>query len=120
MQITLTVTAGPHQGRVFTFAEHDSFLVGRSKYAHFQLRGEGRVFSRVHFLIDLDGRRCRLVDLNSRNGTHVNGRKVTATDLKDGDQIRVGHTFLRVTVQAAERACPTPGEGTRRNADSAD
>src|SRR5205814_1356517 len=27
MQITLTVTAGPHQGRVFTFAGHDTFMV---------------------------------------------------------------------------------------------
>jgi len=120
MQITLTVTAGPHQGRVFTFAERDSFLVGRSKYAHFRLRGPDRYFSRVHFLIDLNPQRCRLVDLNSRNGTYVNGKKVTATDLKDGDEIRVSHTAFRVAVQAGEPACPTPSDGTRRNADSAD
>ncbi len=99
MQITLTVTAGPHQGRVFTFAKRDSFLVGRSPYAHFQLRCEDRVFSRVHFLIDLDPPRCRLVDLNSRNGTYVNEQKVKAIDLKDGDEIRVGQTVLRVGVQ---------------------
>jgi serine/threonine-protein kinase len=119
MQVTLTVTAGPHQGRVFTFAERDSFLVGRSQYAHFQLRGEDHTFSRVHFLIDLNPRRCRLVDLNSRNGTYVNGQKVTALDLKDGDEIRVGQTILRVAVQMGEPACPTPSGGTRQNADSA-
>src|SRR5262245_28969089 len=108
MQITLTVTTGPHQGRTFTFAQCDSFLVGRSKYAHFRLRGEDRLFSRAHFLIDLNPSRCRLVDLNSRNGTHVNGKKVTAIDLKDGDQIRVGRTVLRVSLQAVESACPSP------------
>ncbi len=102
MQITLTVTAGPHQGLSFTFAQCDSFLVGRSKYAHFRLRGEDRLFSRVHFLIDVNPSRCRLVDLNSRNGTHVNGRRVMVTDLKDGDEIRVGKTVLRVTLRAAE------------------
>ena len=119
MQVTLTVTAGPHQGRAFTFARRDSFLVGRSKYAHFQLRGEDHFFSRVHFLIDVNPRRCRLVDLNSRNGTYVNGRKATALDLKDGDEIRVGHTIMHVAVQVGEPACPTPSDGTRLNADSA-
>jgi eukaryotic-like serine/threonine-protein kinase len=117
MQITLTVTAGPHQGRVFTFSGRDSFLVGRSQYAHFQLRGEDRHFSRLHFLIDLDPPRCRLVDLNSRNGTHVNGHKVTAVDLKDGDEIRVGNTVLRLGVQASSPACPRPADGSRRDAD---
>ena len=119
MPITLTVTAGPFQGRAFTFAQRDSFLVGRSKYAHFQLGGPDSRFSRLHFLIDLDGRRCRLVDLNSRNGTYVNDRKVTALDLKDGDEIRVGRTVLRVALSVGEPACPTPADGTRMDADSA-
>jgi pSer/pThr/pTyr-binding forkhead associated (FHA) protein len=118
MPITLTVTAGPHQGRVFTFAERDSFLVGRSKYAHFQLGGQDSGFSRLHFLIDLDARRCRLVDLNSRNGTYVNGRKATALDLNDGDEICVAHTVLRVALRVGEPACPTPADGTRMDADS--
>jgi pSer/pThr/pTyr-binding forkhead associated (FHA) protein len=120
MQVTLTVTAGPHQGREFTFAQCDSFLVGRSKYAHFQLRDQDCCFSRLHFLIDLSPRRCRLVDLNSRNGTYVNGQKATAIDLKDGDEIRVGQTVLRVAVQTGEPACPTPSDGTRQNADAAE
>jgi hypothetical protein len=37
MRITLTVTAGPHEGREYSFAEHDTFIVGRSKRVHFQL-----------------------------------------------------------------------------------
>jgi serine/threonine-protein kinase len=47
MRITLTVTAGPHQGREFTFAGHDLFLVGRSKRAHFKLPLKDRYFSRT-------------------------------------------------------------------------
>jgi serine/threonine-protein kinase len=120
MQITLTVTAGPHEGLSFTFAQCDSFLVGRSKYAHFRLRGEDRLFSRVHFLIDVSPSRCRLVDLNSRNGTHVNGRKVTVQDLKDGDEIRVGKTVLRVRVEAGQATCPGPAEGVRADAKPAE
>ena len=30
MNVTLTVTAGPHAGREFVFDRHDTFLVGRS------------------------------------------------------------------------------------------
>src|SRR5262245_57403395 len=76
MQVTLTVTAGPHAGKHFTFDGHDSFLVGRSKDAHFQLSYDDPYFSRRHFLIEVNPPRCRLLDLGSRNGTHVNGLRV--------------------------------------------
>src|SRR5438046_123731 len=99
MQVTLTVTAGPNTGKVFTFSGHDVFIVGRSKRAHFQLPGTDRYFSRIHFLVEVNPPHCRLMDMGSRNGTHVNGQKVQTADLKDGDQIRGGHTILRVAVQ---------------------
>src|SRR5437588_849416 len=52
MRITLTVTAGPHQGKVFAFEGHDTFLVGRAPAAHFRLPREDRYFSRFHFLVE--------------------------------------------------------------------
>jgi serine/threonine-protein kinase len=96
MRITLTVTAGPHEGRVFTFDRHDTFIVGRSQRAHFRLRTRDRYFSRIHFLVEVNPPQCRLLDLGSRNGTYVNGAKVKATDLWDGDVIKAGKTLLRV------------------------
>src|SRR5438105_3144039 len=96
MRITLTVTAGPHAGKVFSFHGHDTFLVGRSKRAHFRLPQKDKYFSRVHFLIEVNPPRCRIMDMGSRNGTHVNGQKIEMTDLNDGDQIRAGHTVLCV------------------------
>jgi hypothetical protein len=98
MRITLTVTAGPHKGREFSFAGHDTFIVGRSPKAHFQLPPDDRYFSRMHFLVEVNPPQCRLMDLGSRNGTYVNGEKVTATDLWDGDSIKAGRTLLSVTV----------------------
>src|SRR4051812_21681338 len=38
--------------------------------------------------------RWRLVDLDSRNGCHVNWKKVTEYTLVDGDTVRVGRTWL--------------------------
>jgi serine/threonine-protein kinase len=98
MHITLTVTAGPHEGRVFTFAGHETFLVGRSQRAQFRLRTKDKYFSRLHFLVEVNPPHCRLVDLGSRNGTHVNGVKVSAIDLRHGDRIKAGRTILQVAV----------------------
>src|SRR5436190_11482398 len=107
MRITLTVTDGPHTGQVFTFSGHDTFLVGRSRRAHFRLPQKDKYFSRVHFLIEVNPPRCRIMDMGSRNGTHVNGQKVEMADLNDGDQIRAGHTVLRVQFEAtAEQPAP--------------
>src|SRR5208282_2667762 len=99
MRIILTVTAGPHKGQEFTFDRHDTFLVGRSKHAHFQLLSKDKYFSRVHFMMEVNPPQCRLIDMGSRNGTYVNGERVLAADLKDGDQIRAGHTILRMNVE---------------------
>src|SRR6516164_204093 len=99
--ITLTVVAGPHEGQVFTFAGHDTFLVGRSKRAHFRLPAKDRFFSRIHFLVEVNPPSCRLMDMGSRNGTYVNGERVEMIDLADGDQIKAGRTVLRVAVTAA-------------------
>src|SRR5262249_61845195 len=96
LRITLTVTAGPHAGREFTFVGHDTFLVGRSRSTHFQLPEKDRYFSRIHFMVEVNAPHCRLVDMRSRNGTYVNGEKVKQPDLRDGDRIRAGHTTLLV------------------------
>jgi serine/threonine-protein kinase len=98
MRITLTVTDGPHQGQAFVFDGHDTFLVGRSKRAHFRLPSKDRYFSRIHFLVEVNPPHCRLMDMSSSNGTFVNGRRVERTDLHDGDQIRAGQTILQVAV----------------------
>ncbi|MBI5876971.1 MAG: FHA domain-containing protein [Chloroflexi bacterium] len=50
--------------------------------------------SRLHARIDYDGATWTARDLNSRNGTYVNGRRITAQALQNGDQITVGITVL--------------------------
>ena len=98
MQITLTVTTGPHAGREFTFDGHDNFIVGRSKAAQFRLPSKDQFFSRNHFLVEVNPPLCRLLDLNSTNGTHVNGKQVASVELHDGDSIEAGDTTIRVSL----------------------
>ncbi len=97
MRVLIAVIAGPHQGQVFTITGHDTFVVGRSKRAHFRLPEKDEYFSRIHFLIEVNPPRCRLMDMKSTNGTYVNGRRVLVADLADGDLIQGGQTVLRVT-----------------------
>ena len=99
MQVTLTVTDGPHLGRVFTFREHDNFIVGRAACAHFRLPLKDKYFSRVHFMVEVNPPSCRLVDMGSTNGTRVNGRKVAKADLEDGDRIQGGETGISVAIE---------------------
>src|SRR5260370_140490 len=98
MVVRLAVMEGPHRGQEFVFPEHDLFLVGRSRSAHFRLQDD--YFSRLHFLVEVNPPSCRLTDLGSHNGTYVNGKKVDVADLKDGDLIQGGTTVWRLSVEA--------------------
>lgn len=120
MKVTLTVVRGPHEGRTFTFTEHDTFLVGRAGYAHFQLPKKDQHFSRAHFMVEVNPPFCRLIDMASTNGTFVNKVNVHETDLAHNDLISGGDTVIRVRIEGADkrrtrRAVETPGnlaEGT--------
>jgi len=52
--------------------------------------------SRRHFRIESRDGEFYLVDLGSRNGTFVNGKKVTEQRLRIGDRIQVGETLISV------------------------
>jgi len=55
--------------------------------------------SRRHAMIRRDGEKLILKDLNSRNGTYVNGEAIKGGDthaLRDGDELRFGNLTTRV------------------------
>ncbi len=99
MRVVLTITSGPLAGKVFDFVGHDIFLVGRSPDAHCRFPEDDPFFSRLHFIIEVNPPHCRLTDINSRNGTFVNGTRVELVDLNDRDEIRAGHTKMIVRVE---------------------
>src|ERR1051325_3658896 len=93
MQVSLKVTAGPYKGRIFSFSQHDSFLIGRSRDAHLCLPND-RYFSRHHCLLEMNPPHAYLRDLGSTNGTILNGQRVKDAFLKNGDRIQCGETIL--------------------------
>ncbi|MGH7842329.1 MAG: FHA domain-containing protein [Candidatus Binataceae bacterium] len=58
--------------------------------------------SRKHALIRLDGAKITIEDIGSLNGTYVNRQPRlqpgSPTELKDGDEVIIGKTFLKLTI----------------------
>jgi len=102
MQVNLKVTEGPYKGRIFSFTQHDTFLIGRSPDAHLCLPND-RYFSRNHCLLEMNPPHSYLRDLNSTNGTFLNGHRVQDAFLKNGDRIQCGETILIVEVTAESK-----------------
>ena len=98
MKVKLSVITGPDKGKEFEFNTHETFLVGRSKDAHFQPSYDGPHFSGRHFLFEVNPPRCRIINLSKRDGTLLNGVRVEFADVADGDEIGAGHSTFKVRI----------------------
>lgn len=76
--------------------------LGRDPSATVVFTGDdAKVVSAAHAELRHVGGTWQLVDLGSRNGTYLNGRRVSAdTPVKTGDQIRLGETGPSLSVAA--------------------
>jgi pSer/pThr/pTyr-binding forkhead associated (FHA) protein len=95
-KIFLRVVGGPDAGRVFDLSKGGSFILGRGK-ADIVLTDE-KVSSR-HAELKLFGPgHYYLYDLASTNGTFLNGARVDRRRFEHEDELRLGDTFMRVSV----------------------
>jgi pSer/pThr/pTyr-binding forkhead associated (FHA) protein len=67
--------------------------IGRGLSA--DLRLEDQRVSRSHAIIVRHGRFARVLDNRSSNGTFLNGRRIVATNVANGDEICVGPVAVR-------------------------
>ena len=89
--ITLQVLDGADRGRVFSHLP-TPVTIGREEGNTVQLNDE-RV-SRYHLKIQEDQDKVVLTDLESTNGTKVNGNVVQIRRLRHGDRVAVGRSLL--------------------------
>lgn len=100
MQITLENETGKARGRL-VLKTGQFMRVGRKLPA--DLTGNEDAFmSSLHFLIECKADCCRISDMDSRNGTFLNGARITDAFLRDGDVIVAGRTRFRVHIQVEE------------------
>jgi pSer/pThr/pTyr-binding forkhead associated (FHA) protein len=70
---------------------------------------ESSMVSRNHARVSNQGNRVTVEDLNSANGTSINGRRITApTVLRDGDIVEFGDNRFRVRITSSVPADAAP------------
>jgi len=89
----LVVIDGQDEGKRLTLDGKKAFKIGRSHKTDLRL-ADAKV-SREHCLIEEVQDHHVIVDLESANGTVVNGDRINKTILKEGDFIRLGFTMLK-------------------------
>lgn len=90
--LILNVLQGPDKGKRFELPDHEPQLIGRSSES---LSLGDHTISRRHAELTPDDGRWYIRDLESANGTYVNGvRLAQRAMLNAGDQIRTGATLL--------------------------
>jgi pSer/pThr/pTyr-binding forkhead associated (FHA) protein len=74
--------------------DRDWLVIGRGRGADVVIAEP--TMSRAHAAIGYDGERFFVQDLDSTNGTRVNGSRERKSALKTGDDIQLGKLLLRV------------------------
>lgn len=83
------VKKGPDRGKVFYF-DQDRIVIGRGK-VEFVLKDPD--VSRMHAMIEIkEGSQITLKDMDSTNGTFVNGKKTSVSEIRVGDVVQFGKT----------------------------
>jgi len=99
MQLILEIVEGPGSGRRIVLTPGQVATIGRTEYADYSFT-EIPEMSSTHFQLTCEADVCKLRDLNSLNGTVINGERITDAVLANGDLIKVGQTIFRVRLGA--------------------
>ncbi len=92
-KVVLEITEPNHRERVFR-VHRKPVVIGRGRDSDIVLK-DTKV-SRQHLRIELVEDRLIATDLNSQNGTTINGRVLHEQEVISGDEIALGQTVVRV------------------------
>jgi len=110
-EVVLSVLAGPDTGRLVSARGPGAALrLGRGPDNDLVLHDEG--VSRQHAIVEAAGGKLILRDLESTNGTIVNGVQVRSCELHSGEVIRCGRSAVRVSFREETLHLP-PGSEDR-------
>jgi pSer/pThr/pTyr-binding forkhead associated (FHA) protein len=108
---TLKFISGKYQGGEFPLRPNREIIIGRSSDLDMVLVED--MVSRKHAKITTDEHSVSIQDLGSTNGTFVNGEKIRAVRLKEGDRILVGTSIIKLVT--ANNEAPVPSSSMSEN-----
>jgi len=91
----LKTDEGADPGFSFRILPGSIKTIGRAPRADFIV--DATLVSRIHCRLTAGASELEMVDLDSTNGTFVNGQRVPRAALKSGDRLGVGHVDLVIT-----------------------
>ena len=94
----LVICNGGFEGMAYELASEET-IIGRNPTTDITLLDEN--ISREHSIIlrDPETGTYSIEDLQSTNGTKVNGKRVRSADLQHEDEIEIGHTRFRFLIR---------------------
>ena len=98
---SLIVLDGDDSGRIFKLSEH-AMSIGRGTAASIRLND--KTVSRKHCLLETAGSQVTVIDLQSANGTFVNGDRVQKRRLANGDKVRIGNTVMKYEMTGTDES----------------
>lgn len=108
----LHILSGVLEGKVHELTE-ERITAGRA--LDNMVRLDDGTVSHHHALLVLEGVDYKLRDLNSTNGTRVNGLRIAEQSLHNGDQVRLGSVEMRYESEAKKASQPLPPAQTGIN-----
>jgi pSer/pThr/pTyr-binding forkhead associated (FHA) protein len=93
----LIIDSSENKGKIYEVV--NNAVIGRSESN--QIYIDDQRASREHSRITEEPNGFYISDLGSRNGTMVNGKRVTKQKIADGDLILVGRTYMRFKASSA-------------------
>src|SRR5262245_36791736 len=96
ISFTLVVVDGPDHGESFTIPSDapSRILIGQSPVCDVRLTD--REVSRRQAALEISGQRLRITDLDSTNGTFLDGVAIVDAFAHGGEVLRMGGTALRI------------------------
>jgi hypothetical protein len=101
----LHILSGVLEGKIIELVE-ERITLGRA--LDNMVRLEDGTVSHHHAMLLLEDGTYKLRDLNSTNGTRVNGMRIVESRLNNGDQVRLGSVEMRFESDTRKSSQPLP------------
>jgi transcriptional regulator with GAF, ATPase, and Fis domain len=113
MEAKLVAISGPRAGETFVLSAEQVGVIGRDSD---WLLLKDPSASRRHCEVRIEAGKCRLIDLESRNGTSINGVPIKERILNHGDRIEIGDSlFLFLTETETDHETPVQSKISESN-----